>query len=256
MNHFLEMFTYAGIVFRPMYVGLMLLGLWLGLSRAGWVGGERTRYFLVIAIPAIAWLVAIWVFALHGGFLPAPGKGNPLLPIAIFGSVGLWIAFLRRSSVIDEVLASIPPSWLIGIQTYRILGIAFLAQWMLGNISPAFAFPAGLGDVLTGILAPLAAIMAARSGTGKTVGLLWNALGILDLVSAVTLGTLNGAGFLPPAANALAPPLGAYPLVMVAAYTVPLSFILHFLSIRQLVQLKRTKSDVSALTSETKAVRA
>jgi hypothetical protein len=202
-------------------------------------------------------LAVIWLFAFRGGFLPAPGRASPLLPVAIFGAAGLWIAVLRRSRVLDDVLASMPSSWLIGIQTYRVLGASFLAQWMLGNISPAFALPAGIGDVLTGVLAPLAAVAVARAGTGKAVGLAWNALGIVDLISAVALGTLNGAGVLPVAANALAPPLGAYPLVMVAAYTVPLSFVLHFLSIRQLVRERAGKSNRTAsVTASTAALQA
>jgi hypothetical protein len=83
----------------------------------------------------------------------------------------------------------------------------------------------------------MAAILVARSSRNRWVGYGWNALGTLDLISAVTLGILNGAGILPAAANSLAAPLGTYSLVMVAALTVPLSFVLHFLSVWQ--QLKR-----------------
>jgi hypothetical protein len=82
---------------------------------------------------------------------------------------------------------------------------AFLAQWALGNASGAFAIPAGVGDVVVGLLAPLAAIQVSRSGKSRWIGYGWNALDTLDLVSAVTLGILNGVGILPPPANDLAP---------------------------------------------------
>jgi hypothetical protein len=91
-----------------------------------------------------------------------------------------------------------------------------------------------VGDVVVGLLAPLAAILVSRPGTNRWFGYGWNALGTLDLVSAVTLGILNGAGMLPPPANLIAPSLGAYPLVLVPAFTVPLSFVLHFLPVWQL----------------------
>ena len=177
--------------------------------------------------------------------MSGPGRGNPLLPIAIFSPLIIWIAAFNRSTVLDEVLEVIPSWWLIGIQVYRVLGLAFLAQLVLGRISPAFALPAGIGDVLTGVLAPFAALAVARSGN-IAAGLTWNALGVFDLFLAVVMGILNGAGFLPPPAVPGAPPLGAYPLVMIPAYTVPLSLVLHYLSIRQLRRRRSGEEQASA----------
>ena len=248
MDYFLQNFIYVGIIARPIYVGIALWGLWLGLRRTDLPPQRQRRFFLAVSLPLIVWFAAVWYFAYGNGFVPStPGKGSPLVPIAIFLPVIAWFAVLRRSNTMAAVLDAIPPSWLIGIQVYRVLGAAFLAQWMLGNAPAAFAIPAGLGDVIVGVLAPIAAIAVSGSSRNKWAGYAWNALGILDLVSAVSLGTLNGAGMLPPAANSLAPPLGAYPLVMVAAYTVPLSFVLHFLSVWQLK--RRTLSAGARITA-------
>ena len=242
----LESFTYFGILARPVYVGLLLLGLALGLGRSG-IPPERQRsFFAAVAIPLLVWLAAAWYAAYQGAFVPAvPDQRSPAVPLAIFVPVIVWIAVLRRSKIMAAVLDAIPASWLIGLQTYRVIGAAFLAQWALGNASGAFALPAGVGDVLVGVLAPLAAILVARSGSSRWIGYGWNALGTLDLVSAVTLGILNGSGMLPPPANALAPGMGAYPLVMVAAFTVPLSFVLHFLSVWQLRRRSANETDAA-----------
>jgi hypothetical protein len=73
--------------------------------------------------------------------------------------------------------------------------------------------------MLVGVLAlPVAAIV---SGTRNT-GVAWNVLGILDLADAVILGTLVVQG---------QPP---FPIVMIPSFVVPLSLLLHALSLRQL----------------------
>jgi hypothetical protein len=48
-----------------------------------------------------------------------------------------------------------PPPWLIGIQLYRVLGLNFLVLYALGRLPAEFALPAGVGDVIVGLAAPL-----------------------------------------------------------------------------------------------------
>jgi hypothetical protein len=42
---------------------------------------------------------------------------------------------------------------LVAAQTYRIFGIAFLWGMTQGLLDPAFAIPAGIGDILIGVTA-------------------------------------------------------------------------------------------------------
>jgi hypothetical protein len=66
----------------------------------------------------------------------------------------------------------------------------------------------------------------------------WNVLGILDLVDAVTLNTLTTSGRLqivPDRVDLVA----AFPLVLILAFGVPLSVLLHSLLLRQLRRLGR-----------------
>jgi len=72
--------------------------------------------------------------------------------------------------------------------------------------------------------------LGARSG--RAVALVWNVLGILDLLVAIALGALTTTGRLPVAIRNTA--TRSYPLVMIPAFAVPLSLILHALSLRQL----------------------
>jgi hypothetical protein len=154
-----------------------------------------------------------------------------VLPIMI----GLFA--LMRSERIAAAIDLASPGWLIGLQVYRVLGINFVILWGLGGaIPPVFALPAGLGDVLVGALAlPVAFYVASGAAGGYVAGIAWNILGIVDLVQAVSLGFLSSPGPLHLMAldnpNLLAT---SYPTVMTPTFAVPLSIILHTLSIWQL----------------------
>ena len=85
-----------------------------------------------------------------------------------------------------------PQHWLIGVQLYRALGVIFLILYGTGKLPGAFAWPAGFGDVLVGVLAPVVAVAYARA-PHKNADLVsaWNLFGLADLVVAVTAGFLT-----------------------------------------------------------------
>jgi hypothetical protein len=101
------------------------------------------------------------------------------------------------------------------------------------------AVPAGAGNSLVGLLAlPVALLLASPARGARGVAVAWNVLGILDLVDAVTLNALTTPGGLqivPDRVDLVA----AFPLVLIPAFGVPLSVMLHSLSLRQLRRLGR-----------------
>ena len=221
-------FDVAGRTGAPRIVinGAILYGLWQGLARAGFAQSELTRTWAAVAVPLLAWFALIWLIALTEAFRVFP----PLLPLAIFAPVVVGLVLIIRSRRIAAALDAMPPSWLVGLQVYRIFGGAFLVQLALGNLSPVFALPAGTGDVLVGVLAlPVAFYLARHERSGRALAVGWNLLGILDLLTAITLGFLASTGRLGGAPRPL-----VYPLLMVPAFGVPLSFILHGVSLWQL----------------------
>jgi hypothetical protein len=68
---------------------------------------------------------------------------------------------------------------------------------------------------------------------------LWNVLGMLDLITAVSLGTL--AGFIQPGTITTAPLL-IFPLSLIPTFAVPISFILHFAGLGQFWYLSRKQA--------------
>jgi hypothetical protein len=153
-------------VTRLLIHGIILVGLWLGLSRTDFTRGTRVRLWLAIAVPFTLWLALVWRLAVDGFFRAIPGviRVPPPLPVAIFLPVVVGLVLLMRSNRIAALLDAMPLSWLMGLQLYRILGGIFLVNWAQGAIPGVFALPAGIGDTMVGLLA-LPAAWWASSGT-------------------------------------------------------------------------------------------
>jgi hypothetical protein len=115
----------------------------------------------------------------------------PFALIPIFGG-----ALLSYLPIIAGVLARVPVPWMVGLQTYRVVGALFLYPYMTsGLLTPGFAWPAGVGDILTGIAAPVVAVAVLRDperARGRFYA--WTAFGILDLIVAPLSAAYWGFG--------------------------------------------------------------
>jgi len=213
----------------------IVLGLWLALERTELSPRRRLGVWLAVVVPYTLWLSVIWSAAINGVFRPGSST-LPLVPLAIFLPVIVGVPILLRSKRIGEVLDAMPTSWLIGLQVYRVLGGIFLVGWARGVVPALFSLPAGIGDVTTGLLAlPVAYSLVSRSGGAVSGAIAWNIFGLLDFTIAVGIGLLTNPGpfqlIVPSIPNT---GLGLYPTVLIPAFAVPSSILLHVLSLRQL----------------------
>jgi hypothetical protein len=144
------------------------------------------------------------------------------------------------------------PEWLTILQSWRVLGGVFLVLLSFGLLPAAFALPAGLGDVAIGLTAPFIARAFANRGPRQAGRLfvVWQLLGILDLVVAVgTGGSLRAVPglFTDWAGSEQMVAMGRLPLSLVPTFAVPLFVILHLASLAQLrAQLHGTANGLDA----------
>ncbi len=119
-------------------------------------------------------------------------------------------------------------SILIAVQTSRIVGIAFLWGMTLGIVEPAFAIPAGVGDILIGVTAiPFAIFLWKGYSWAKYAVVVWSVLGIADLVNAVTLGLITNPDF-------TTSTMSTFPWILVPTVGVPLALALHGITLYRL----------------------
>jgi hypothetical protein len=220
----------------------IVLGLWLALERTELAPRRRLGVWLAIVVPYTLWLSIIWSAAVNGVFRPG-NSTLPLVPLAIFLPVIVGVPILMRSKRIGEVLDAMPASWLIGLQVYRVLGGIFLVGWARGAIPSLFALPAGIGDVTTGLLAlPVAYSLVSRNGGAVRGAIAWNIFGLLDFTIAVGIGLVTAPGpFQLIAPSIPNTGIGLYPNVLIPAFAVPSSILLHALSLRQLRRAARRR---------------
>ena len=119
-------------------------------------------------------------------------------------------------------------SLLIAVQTYRIGGILFVWGMTQGILDPAFAIPAGVGDILIGVTAiPFAIFLWKGYSWSKYAIVVWSVLGIADLVNAITLGVITNPDF----STSI---MATFPWTLVPTVGVPLALALHGITLYRL----------------------
>jgi hypothetical protein len=195
------------------------VGLYVGIRALPGDQWRRRRWATGSAIIFTAWLVGVVLLAGNGFFrFEVWPRGIPAALAATLG-VGYLLLF---SPTFREIIAAIPQHWLIAIQTVRILGGVFLVRYFQGELPGLFAIPAGVGDVLTGVFAPLVAYWwFAGKSYARAAAIAWNLFGMADLVNAVAIGWLTGGG-----GGGI-----VFPIVLIPIYAVPRAFLIHSYSL-------------------------
>ncbi len=156
----------------------------------------------------------------------------------------LGLAMILGWQPLQRALAALPLHWLMAIQLYRVVGIVFLFGWLAGELPTALGPVTALYDVFIGLTAPLIAFAYVRYGAVR-LAQLWNIIGILDFVYAITIGVLAAPHALrlltlTPDTSAL----GLLPLALITLWAVPLSVFLH---VACLVRLSATAQNKVSL---------
>jgi hypothetical protein len=195
------------VIIQSIASTLYWIGLYVGIRALPGEKSRRLRWTVGSAAVLVVWLVGIMLLAANDVFrADAPG-----IPVALLTTLaaGYLILFSRT---FRAIIGSIPQHWLIGIQTFRILGGVFLVRYFQGELPGVFAIPASVGDVLTGLFAPLVAYWwLATKPYARAAAIAWNLFGMADLVSAVVLGALTSGG-----GGGI-----VFPIVLIPTYAVP-----------------------------------
>ena len=161
--------------------------------------------------------------------------GNLIVPISwILPSL---ILYWKRNWFLSEKLSQ---KWLIGLQLFRVIGGVFLIEMVRGHIPGIFAYPAGLGDILVGLVALLILLAYRDSEQIPKSGIfIVVVLGVADFLSAFFFGITSSEGpfqlFHPNIKNNLI----LFPTGMIPLFLVPYAIFFHTLSILNYIQFER-----------------
>lgn len=179
----------------------------------------------IMASLFVAWgAVMIW-FCLAG----VPGRLGPL------GNLVVPVCWLTPSLVLlvfrDWALAEpLSQRWLVGLQVWRVIGGVFLIEFARGNLPGAFAYPAGIGDILVGLLAIVALVKARGGAPGPTMIRAVLILGMLDFAGAFFFGITSSEGPVRLFEHDARSTVLTFPVGMIPLFLVPYAIFFHTLS--------------------------
>jgi hypothetical protein len=166
---------------------------------------------------------------------------GPLLGTAAtitFVAFGLIVGTLPLliSPTFRQIIRATPITWVIGIHTVRVVGGLFLALCDMKLLPPNFALPAGYGDVTVAVLSLVVIyLLVANKPYARGIAIAWNVLGIIDLVTALTTGTMHIPPFAAQLSSTGASLLYLNWVLIIPTYGVPLVGVFHVYSLYQLL---------------------
>jgi hypothetical protein len=156
----------------------------------------------------------------------------------------LFFALLRLSQSFREFVLSLDLRLIAGMQAWRWAGLGFIFLYAYKVLPAVFALTAGLGDMAIGVTAPwiiLALVRQPGFAAGSTF-IRWNVLGILDLLIAVSIGTVSAIFATGAPGEISTAPMATLPLLLIPAFLVPFFLMLHTAALMQSRQPIRSRA--------------
>jgi hypothetical protein len=204
---------------------------------------RRGSIRLAVAIALSVWLLLVVSAGAAGAFVGPPG--TPPLPLAIgfAAPLVLFFGWLRLSPSFREFVLSLDLRLVAAMQAWRWAGLDFLSLYAHKVLPAVFALPAGLGDMAIGVTAPWIILSLIREPGFAARGafIRWNVLGILDLLIAVSIGTVSAFFATGAPGEISTAPMATLPLLLIPAFMVPLFIMLHAAALMQSRQLIRSR---------------
>jgi len=209
-------------------------------SQPSWLSGIGLSVTLVLT----AWFLLVVSLGAVGAFVSRPGTPPLGIAIGVGAPLLLFFAWLRLSQPFRDFVLSLDLRLIAGIQAWRWAGLGFLSLYAYNVLPGIFALPAGLGDMAIGFTAPWIILRLVRRPDFATSAafIRWNVLGILDLVVALTIGTLTAALSTGAAGEISTAPMATLPLLLIPAFLVPVFLMLHTTALMQSRQIIRSRS--------------
>jgi hypothetical protein len=222
---------FAGYVIAV--AGATLGGLDAALVRTGFSQPRQFRIIRLTGAGLAAWFLFLAMTTVSGLYLEARGPRFLLYGVPAL----LTVLLLSRAQWLREAMRGTPWWWIPALQTLRVGGGSSLfAAWALGLAPWSMVLPAGVGDILVGLSAAAVAAALFRHWRGaRLLAVVWNVLGLLDILHTLFRAVASAPGpqrlFFDEPANTIP---AVFPLVYLPGFVVPLTILLHLLSLQQL----------------------
>jgi hypothetical protein len=221
--------------FVAIVAGMLILAIWGAVRAARRAGPRALSGVRVAAIAVVGWLALTALLADRGFF-----DDFQSLPPRMLLAIGLPLATLLAlafSARLEPLLAALPPAWPVAAQAFRLPVELVLWQLAVAGVIPdLLSFTGRNWDILVGLTAPVVAYACfVRRAWPARVAVWWNWAGVAILLNVVVHAQLSAPT--PWRRFETDPPttfIADWPYIWLPAFLVPLAWLLHAVSLRQL----------------------
>jgi len=224
---------------------VILAGLKTALKNTGWESKRKQKILVATSVVFLSWVILLSILSINGVFSDFSALPPRLLFVIIFPlPFVLAIAFSKTGG---QLLQSVPPHWLVFMQSFRIfVELLILLAFLKNKLPVQMTFEGRNFDMLTGILAlPVGYMLFMKKNHSSKITIGYNILGILLLLNILVIAMLSMPTpmryFMNEPANVL---VAEFPFVMLPGVLVPIAYSMHIFSLRKLLHKKRTVSPV------------
>jgi hypothetical protein len=197
-----------------------------------------------VSLALTGWFLLVVSLAAVGAFVAPPGTPPIAIAIGVGAPLIAFFAWVRLSPAFRDFVLSLDLRFIAGIQAWRWAGLGFLSLYAHNILPGIFALPAGLGDMAVGFAAPSIILSLVRRPdfAASAAFRRWNVLGIIDLVVAVSIGTLRFIFSTGAPGEISTAPMATLPLAVIPGFLVPLFLMLHTAALMQSQQMIRSRA--------------
>lgn len=188
------------------------------------------------------WFVLSTLISAQGGFTALPHHPPLMMGLSVALPVLLLAMLYSRKQWLWDFTNSLDLRLLVLMNLWRFAALDFIINYYHGQLPALFAFPAGLGDIITAALSfKVVSMMQKNPAASYKYFVTWNLFGIADLLLAVTLGVLNSdsAFGLLKQGDVTSGIMSQLPHSIVPAFFVPLFIANHLLMLHRAKELRK-----------------
>lgn len=241
MNHTIYAISQLILVILVMSLfGALIYGLRRAFMRMHLQRKKQSYLLWYIAGGVLIWPAILAVVAQTGFFRDFQSL-PPRIFIAIIPPLLLTIGLLF-SKFFRVILKATPESWLINIQSFRIVMELLLWLGFVGGFVPVQMTFEGLNfDIVAGLTAPMAGfVFFGRNRFRRPEAILWNVFGIVLLLNIVFISVLSTPSplrvFMNEPANSF---VAEFPFIWIPGFIVPFALAMHLFALKQLAMSKK-----------------
>jgi hypothetical protein len=237
MNNFL--YLTGQLIIFVLVIGLinaLLYGIRYAGKQLGWSEKRQKRTSRYFIVGFSFWLILLLVLAQLDVFTVF--EVFPPRVLYVFIPPLLFIAFFLFWPPLGKFLKAAPASWLIYVQSFRILMELFLwLGYRAGFVPLQMTFEWLNYDIIVGLTAPMAGFsFFGRRRYHRFQAILWNIFGMALLANIVLIAVLSMPSpiqvFMNEPSNSF---IANIPFIWIPGFIVPFALAMHLFSLRQLI---------------------